>query len=120
MDMSRVPPPSAAMHEFHYGLNLRQGWFAITDSKEKTGIGASFPKEILKNVFFWVNYGYWRGCYNVGVYPVTAYPAALHRAVEQGHTPKLKSGENLECTVSFVGYSGIESVKEIDQDGNVS
>jgi len=120
MDMTKVPPPTAAMHEFHYGMNLSDGWLAVTDSEGKTGIGASFPKEILKNVFFWVNYGYWRGCYNVGIYPVTAYPAALHRAVEEGHTPKLKGGESFECVVSFVGYSGLESVKQIDSQGNVN
>jgi len=118
VDMSTVPPPSATMHEFHYGL-LNDGWLAVTDSKQKIGVGASFPKEILKYVFLWVNYGYWRGCYNVGVYPVTAYPAALDRAVREGRTPTLKGGESLECEVSFVGFTDIDRVKRIDSEGNV-
>jgi len=62
----------------------------------------------------------WRSCYNIRVYPMSGYPAALHRAVEQGACSRLDAGKMLECEVSCVAYTGVSQVSRIDSNGKVS
>ena len=120
MDLSEVLEPSELMYEYHYATELKEGWLAVTDSKKKIGLGMLFPKEILSKIHLWLNYGIWRSCYNIGLYAVTGYPAALQRAAEQGTCSSLDAGKSLECEVSYVAYTGVSRVSGIDSDGHVS
>jgi hypothetical protein len=119
-DLSKVLDSSALMYEYHYATELSDGWLAVTDTKKQTGMGVAFPKEILSKIHLWLNYGIWRNCYNVGLYPLTGYPAAFHKAAEQGTCSRLDPGQSLDCEVSFVAYSGVSQVKRIDRNGKVS
>ena len=108
------------MHEFHYGRELKAGWLAVTNSKESLGFGITFPKEILNTIYFWLNYGFWRGCHNMGLYPMSGYPATLQKAAEAGTCSHLGPGESLECEVRMVAYTGLSRVTNIDSNGKVS
>jgi len=120
MDLSKVLEPSALMYEYHYATELKEGWFAVTDSKKRMGMGMVFPKEILSKIHLWLNYGIWRSCYNIGIYAMNGYPAALHKAVEHGVCSRLDAGKSLECEVSYVAYSGVAQVSHIDSNGKVN
>ena len=120
MDLSKVLEPSELMYEYHYATELREGWLAVTDSRKKIGLGMSFPKEILSRIHLWLNYGIWRSCYNIGLYAMSGYPAALHRAVEQGTCSRLEAGKSLECEVGYVAYTGVSRVSHIDSNGQVN
>jgi hypothetical protein len=119
-DLSKVLEPSELMYEYHYATELKEGWLAVTDSKKQRGFAVTFPKETLSKTHLWLNYGIWRNCYNVGLYPLTGYPATLHKAVEQGTCSRLDAGKSLECDVNFLAYTGVSGVKHISQDGKVT
>jgi len=119
-DLSKVLDSSSKMHEFHYATNLKSGWLAVTNSKRKIGFGISFPKEVLTTIFVWINYGVWRNCYNLGLYPMSGYPGPLHKAIEQGTCSHLDAGKSLECQVKFLTYSGTSMVSGIGIDGKVT
>ena len=120
VDVSRPLEPSAFIDEYHYTTELKEGWYAVTDSKEKRGIGMSFPRETLSRIHLWLNYGFFRGCYAIGLYAMTGYPAALHKAIEQGTCSRLDAGKSLECEVSYVAYTGLARVSHIDGNGKAS
>lgn len=120
IDLSEVLEPTELMYEYHYATELREGWLAVTDSMRKIGLGMSFPKETLSKIHLWLNYGIWRSCYNIGLYAMTGYPAALQRAAEQGTCSCLDAGKSLECEVSYVTYTGVSHVSHIDSNGHVS
>ena len=119
-DLSKILEPSALMYEYHYATELKEGWLAVTNTRKQIGLGVAFPKEILSKIHLWLNYGVWRNCYNVGLYPLTGYPATFHKAAEQGTCSRLDAGESLECEVSFVAYSGVSQVKHIGETGKVT
>jgi len=120
MDLSKVLEPSALMYEYHYATELKEGWFAVTDTTKKRGLGMQFPKETLSKIHLWLNYGIWRSCYNIGLYAVNGYPAALHKAAEKGTCSRLGPGKSLECEVSYTAYTGLSHVSHIDSNGKVS
>jgi len=120
VDVRKTLEPSAYIDEYHYATELKKGWYAVTDSKKKMGIGMLFPKETLTTIHLWLNYGFFRGCYAAGLYAMTGYPAALHKAIEQRRCSHLDAGESLECEVSYLAYAGLAQVSDIDANGKPS
>lgn len=120
VDVSRPLEPSAFIDEYHYATELKEGWYAVTDSVEKNGIAMLFPRETLSSIHLWLNYGFFRGCYAVGLYAMTGYPAALNRAIGEGRCSHLDAGESLDCEVSYIAHTGLARVSHIDAHGKPS
>ncbi|MGQ9629468.1 MAG: aldose epimerase family protein [bacterium] len=120
VDMRRIPPPESGRFDFHFALELEDGWCALTDTKKKVGFGLVFPKEIFTSVWFFSSYGGWRNLYTTILEPCTTDRTNLEEAVEKGgRYAVLKAGETLECDLLAVVYMGLESVGRIDGDGTV-
>jgi hypothetical protein len=120
VDMRKVLPPESQTLDMHYATNLEEGWFSVTDTSSKTGIGFVFPKDIFKCIWLWLVYGGWRGLYCVAVEPWTGYPGRLDEAVRNGMCYNLSAKSSLNCETRIVGFSGLQRVDKIQPDAVVS
>lgn len=120
VDMRLVPPKSARQTDFYYGVELTDGWCALTDTREQLGFGLAFPKDIFSTVWVFASYGGWRDLYTVVLEPCTGYPVRLDEAVRAGRFSRLQPGETLEAEVTAVAYTGVRAVERIAPDGAVT
>jgi len=119
VDMRIVGPPESQTVDMHYATALADGWLAVTDTSEKVGFGAAFPKDVFKSIWMWLVYGGWRGLHCVAVEPWTGYPSRLDEAIQRGEHSSLEAGGSLSCETRLVGYSGFSKVERIRPDGEV-
>lgn len=119
IDMRLVPPPTARQLDFYYGVELTDGWCAMTDTKEQVGLGLAFPKDVFSTVWVFASYCGWRDLYVAVLEPCTGYPYALDEAVKSGRFSRLGPGQTLEAEVTAVAYTGYTSVERIAADGKV-
>jgi len=119
VDMRLLPPPTAGTMDFFYGVELSDGWCALTDARERVGFGLAFPRQVFSSVWLFASYGGWRGYHVAVLEPCTGYPFDLNEAVAAGRFGVLGPGESLEAEVAAVAYSGLESVQRISSDGAV-
>ena len=106
---------------------LSQGWYSLTNTKTKIGIGMQFSKEIFKYVWNWQVFGGgsgypWYGRhYNEGLELCTSLPDGdpLPNTNEETSAVKLKSGESIVTSLKAITYQSNAGVKEIKQDGTV-
>ena len=120
VDLREIPPPESGTSEFLYGIDLSDGWCAMTDTARKVGFGLVFPKDIFTSVWLFASYGGWRGNYVAVMEPCTAYPFDLKESIANGTCAHLDGHSELECETEAVLYEGISSVNKIDVCGNVS
>jgi len=113
VDMREVPPPTVQTSDLHYAIQLKEGWFALIDPKNRRAIGMCFPKEIFKAVWLWLVYGGWRGLYCAAIEPWTGYPARLDEAVREGVYSELSPNESLECDTRIVIFHKFSDIEEI-------
>jgi hypothetical protein len=114
-----VPPSDRGWCEGHYAIGLTDGWVALTDPRDRVGVGLVFPREIFPVLWCWMVYGGWRGHYHAALEPWTGWPHTLDRAVAAGRHRRLAPGACLECESAAVVYAGVQSVKGISPDGRV-
>lgn len=105
--------------EFLYGIDLSDGWCALTDTETGIGFGLRFPKEVFTSAWLFVSGGGWRGYHTAVLEPSTAWPYILETAAEQGTCSRLGPGETLSCEVEAVIYEGAAGVSGIEPGGTV-
>lgn len=119
-DMRMVPPPTRGEYGGHFlrpsGPDL---WWAVTDSRQRTGLGLAAPRDQFAGFWMWQVYGGWRGYYHLALEPWTGYPITLHRAVEAGSAQWLMPGEPYHTTLTLTCFEGMDHVNRIDLEGNV-
>lgn len=119
VDLRKVLGQEHHCKEFVYGIDLEDGWCALTDTESRVGFGMKFPKEVFRSVWLFLSYGGWRGYYTAILEPCTAYPKELDKAIANGTCTHLEAMETLECEVEAVVYEGLQSVKNIKTGGEV-
>lgn len=119
VDLRSVLPIESGKRDFVYVSELREGWCALTDTKNHVGFALKFPLNIFPYVWLFMPAGGWRDIHTVILEPCTAYPKDLNIAVKQGSIAHLAPGEKLECEVMSIVYHGIDSVSNISEEGNV-
>jgi len=118
-DLRFMFSPGRSFREFMYGIDLSDGWCAITDREKNVGFGLRFPKEVFTSIWLFVTDGGWRGYRTAILEPCTAYPFLLDKAIEQGTCGHLNPGETLTCEVEAVVYEGFSGVNGIKPGGQV-
>ena len=119
-DLRRVDPPRADGADMHYLVDVREGWYAVTDRRLKTGFALWFPKEVFHHVWLFRALGGWRGLYTLILEASTGYPYDLDVARQNGTCASLPAGQTLEAEVVAIAYSGVESVSHVGPDGDVT
>ena len=127
VDMRNIPPRSSKLQDLAMFHELSEGWYSLTNTKTKIGIGLQFPKDIFKYVWNWQVFGGgagypWYGRhYNLGLELCTSLPDgdALPGGKEKTSLVKLKSKESLIASVKAITFESNRGVKEIKKDGTV-
>ena len=127
VDMRKIPPKTSKLQDLAMFYELSQGWYSLTNTKTKIGIGMQFSKEIFKYVWNWQVFGGgsgypWYGRhYNEGLELCTSLPDGdpLPNTNEETSAVKLKSGESIVTSLKAITYQSNAGVKEIKQDGTV-
>ncbi len=120
VDLRNVQSPESGTNVFFYGIDLTDGWCAMTDTAKKVGFGLVFPKDLFTSVWLFASYGGWRGNYVAVLEPCTAYPFNLADAIKKGTCAHIDGHAELECETEAVLYDGITSVSGIEPGGMVT
>jgi len=120
IDGSRVPGPEVKSSDELCFLDLREGWYAITDTARKVGFAMEWDLEAYPYVWYWQSFGGWEGypwfssVYNCALEPWSSYPLfGLNEAIKAGTQKTLASGASSTTYLKAIAYSGIERVSGV-------
>jgi hypothetical protein len=126
VDLSRVASIEADTVDTLRLGNLREGWFAVTNTARKVGFGMAWPLKVFPSIWFWQVYGGaygppWYGrTYTVALEPFSSVKASLPDAIADGSAHVLEPGASLDAHIVAVAYAGVDGVKGISADGDVT
>jgi hypothetical protein len=116
----RVMPPKGALADIHiYMPDIKEGWYAATDTEAKIGFGIAFPKDVFPNLWLFRATGGWRGLYTQIVEISNGLSTQLAIARETRDCGHLEAGAEIQAEIVAVVYTGCKSVKRIEVDGHV-
>jgi len=119
-DMRKTLPADSGTAEFQYATGLKDGWCALTNTRDGIGFGLAFDTAVLPSCWLFASYGGWRGLNTVVLEPCTGYPVSVNDGAERGTHRTLQPGERLETAVTAVVYEGFAAVGGIDAEGRVT
>ena len=125
IDLAQVPSGEEPTGDLFFLEKLDKGWYAVTNTYLKTGIGVTWDINLFPYVWYWqVAYGLygfpWYGrTYNIGLEFWTGVPNSFNKAVENGTIGTFKSKESKTTQYSVIVYDGLDKVKDITEDGTV-
>lgn len=127
IDNSIVAPRSQKTHDLLFLSELKEGWFALTNTKKGVGVGFAWDVELFPYVWFWQVYGGgsgypWYGrTYNLALEPWTSMPNdGVEEAVKNGTAKELKAHASIETDFTIVVYTDKKEVSHINRDGIVT
>ena len=119
VDLRFMPPEGTLADVNVYLSNVREGWYAVTDTDTGIGFGMVFPTDVLPHLWIFRPTGGWRGLYTQIVEVSNGLSTKLAVGRETGNCGHLEPGESLEAAVLAVVYTGVSSVTSIEPDGRV-
>ena len=109
-----------------YLKDLKDGWFGITNLKEKIGFGLKWDVSIFKLIMLWCAYGgyfefpyYGRLRQVVAVEPWTAMPGSLDEVVKQKKGIKMAPQEELTTNYTAIAYETDNRIKGFTNDNKI-
>lgn len=124
-DITRVRGRDAKSVDVVFMKGLDQGWFGLTNQRQKLGFGMAWNQDLFKYLWMWQVYGGhndypWYGrTYNCALEPFTSYPpAGIKKAIENGTALMMDPGATIETDLVAVAYTG-EGIRGISRDGNI-
>jgi len=124
-DITKVRAASIQSVDVVFLKELTDGWYGITNQKQKVGFGMAWDKELFKYLWMWQNYGGnddypWYGrAYTCALEPFTSYPpAGVSAAIKNGSALLMKPGQIIETDLVAVAYTG-EGIGGVNLDGSV-
>lgn len=124
VDLSHIPGPDAAAQDMVFLQEMRDGWYAITNTAMRVGFALRYPAELFKQLWYWQvyrggrDYPWWSATYNVALEPCATLPS-LARQAERGDALRLGAGESRELEMMAVVFEGLERVSSVSPDGEV-
>ncbi len=125
IDVSRIAGPQVRSHDTLVLTDLQAGWYAVTNTARRIGVGMVWPLDVFPALWFWQSYGGafgspWFGrTYNIALEPWTTASSSLAGARADGSARTLAPGAELRAEFAAVLYSGLQQVTEIRPDGTV-
>lgn len=126
IDLRQVATAEADTFDTVLLSDLTEGWYAVTNTAQEVGFGMAWPLEVFPALWFWQAYGGayippWYGRnYSIALEPFSTLQLNVVDAVADGSAHVLKPGESIEAQFVAVAYAGIDGVKRITQDGEVT
>jgi len=125
IDLSLMPKAGKPCSDIYYLRGLKEGWFALTNTRLKLGIGFCFELDVFPYITYWQacngNLGYpWYGrTYNISVELWNSYTDRIRTAKANGTIRHIAAGETIATSFKAIVYTGLESVKQISFDEEV-
>ena len=125
IELSRMPKAGKPCFDSYYLRGLKEGWFALTNTLLKLGIGFCFELDVFPYITYWQacngNLGYpWYGrTYNISVELWNSYTDRIRTAKANGTIRHIAAGETIATSFKAIVYTGLESVKQISFDEEV-
>jgi hypothetical protein len=119
IDLRCAEHAEANTADTRYLVDVREGWYAVTDRQAQVGFALRFPRVIFPHIWLFRTYGCWRGLYTLILEASSGYPYDLHVAAEQGTCGIMPAHGSLEVEVLAIPYAGMQSVRTVDEDGSI-
>ena len=126
IDLSRIPPKNVRSHDLAYLMDLREGWYGITNTEMKLGFGLIWDKSVYPYIWFWRplggawDYPWFGRAWAIGLEPCTSWPATgLIDQIKEGTAAKINGKSSIETEIKAVVYTGFKRVKNLFTDGTV-
>jgi hypothetical protein len=127
VDLTEFPPLDAEIHDQATAIDLRDGWYAVTNPDIDLGFGLRFPRDPFECVWYWQAFGGYEDSpffgrnYTAGLEPTTGYPIGSAHIEEggAGDMQTLGPGDTVAAEYTAVTYGGYESVSDVGADGTV-
>lgn len=122
VDGSRIPGQESKGSDELCLMDLREGWYALTDTKRKVGFALEWDLQAFPYVWFWQVFGGgagypWFGrTMNCALEPWSSYPLfGLQEAIRHGTQKKLDPHQSSTAWLKAVAHSGAERVAKVEQ-----
>lgn len=122
VDGSRIPGSESKGSDELGFIDMREGWYALTDTKKKIGFALEWDLEAFPYLWFWqvfgggAGYPFYGRTFNCALEPWSSYPLfGLQKAIEHGTQKTLAPHESASADLKAIAYSGIERVKKVEQ-----
>jgi hypothetical protein len=125
IDASRFPSQNKPGSDELALMDLREGWYGITDTVKKIGFGLTWDLESFPYLWFWQAFGvpgypYFGRTYNCAIEPWNSYPLfGIDATIKHGTSRTLGPGETKSTWLKAVAYTGVERVGGITPEGKV-
>lgn len=126
VDLSRLPAKDVRALDLAFLMDLKEGWYAVTNPRLKLGFGLVWNKSIYPYVWFWQPLGGawdhpWFGrTWNIALEPCTSWPATgLADQIAKGTAAKIRGNGSIELEMKAIAYTGLQGVKRISSEGRV-
>lgn len=119
-DMRKVPDAASGISEFQYATKMKNGWCALTHTKEKLSFGLSYDREVLPSCWLFASYGGWQDINAVVLEPCTGFPVSVPEGIKNKTHQTLMPGQALQCNIVASVREGLTKVEHIDTDGEMT
>ncbi|WHH60745.1 aldose 1-epimerase [Petroclostridium sp. X23] len=125
IDLSLVPSGEKPTADLFFLKGLEEGWFAVTNTKLKLGIGFVWDASLFPYVWYWQvanglsGFPWYGRTYNIGLEFWTSIPNSFDKAVENGTIDTFKGKESKNTKYSVIIYNGLEKVNHLGIEGTV-
>ncbi len=123
IDLRRVPSKTADCNDRVFIYDYSEGWYAITNKREKIGFAMRWEKSTFPYLLYWQSFGGWYGypfygtAYTMALEPRSSFPFPLSRVIEEKSQLKLAAGASLATRFQAIAYQGDRAIRSIDCDG---
>ena len=122
VDGSRVPNPDCRGSDELCLMDLREGWYALTDTRRQVGFALEWDLAAFPYLWYWQVFGGgegypWYGrSFNCALEPWSSYPLfGLNEAIKHGTQLTLAPGKSMGAYVRAIAYSGVARVARVEQ-----
>lgn len=122
VDGSRIPGAESRGSDELCLLDLREGWYALTNTRQKVGFALEWDVELFPYVWFWQCFGgspsypWFDRMYSCAIEPWTSYPLfGLEKCIENGSARRLDPHASISTSIKAIAYTGVERVAKVQQ-----
>jgi galactose mutarotase-like enzyme len=126
VDLSVIPGKKLRVHDLVYLIDVKDGWYALTNAQMKLTFGLVWDKNVFPHVWFWRPLGGawdhpWFGrAWAIALEPCTSWPATgLADHVKKGTAAKIEGGSSIETEMRVVAHTDLSRVTKITREGTV-
>lgn len=119
-DMRSLPDPDSGDVYFFYGVDLADGYCAVSYPEEQVGFGLRFDPAVLTSVWVFATFGGWRNLSTIILEPCTGYHARLDQAIAQDTAATIEKRGTISTEVVMSVLDGDDAVAAFETQGSHS